>query len=92
MFSVWNLLSRIGDLDFLQTLLNFDMILFVLFSFYLAKMSLFQKDERKKNLCLVLNFNLKFNYQVNQNYLFIPSNGFFFFFFFYFLKVLSTYF
>lgn len=80
MFSVWNLLSRIGDLDFLQTLLNFDVILFVLFSFYLAKMSLFQKGERKKNLCLVLNFNLKFNYRVNQNYLFIPSNGFFSFF------------
>ena len=82
MFSVWNLLSRIGDLDFLQTLLNFDVILFVLFSFYLAKMSLFQKGERKKNLCLVLSFNLKFNYRVNQNYLFIPSNGFFSFFLF----------
>ena len=62
MFSVWNLLSRIGDLDFLQSLLNFDMMLFVLFSFYLAKMSLFHKDERKKNLCLVLNFNFTFNY------------------------------
>lgn len=67
---------------FLQTFLTLTWYCLSYFHFTWLRCHYFRKVKGRKNLCLVLNFNLKFNYRVNQNYLFIPSNGFFSFFLF----------
>ena len=54
MFSVWDLLSGIGDVGFLQSVLNFDMTLFILFSFFTyLGLHYIRKLGGEKNLFLI---------------------------------------